>query len=80
MVPEGNCVPGPIQGTGGLRRTKLWMCGLALALTYLGWFLGKDPSQLSVIVPAIIAAYCAAAAATDIYYRKYSNGTDNGTG
>ena len=71
--------PGP-DSSVGLRRTKLWLCGLALALTFIGWFLGKDPSQLQVIVPSIIAAYCAAAAYTDGMNRKYPNGTGDSLG
>ena len=66
----------PDPASGGIRRTKLWVCGLSLVATYTGWFLGKDPSQLQIIVPSIIAAYCAAQAYTDGVIRKFPNGSD----
>lgn len=60
---------------GGLRHRKLIMVGACLALTYIGWFLGRDPSQLALIVGSLVTTFCAADAYIEKVYN--SNGTDN---
>ena len=63
--------------TGGIN-TKLWVCGVSLAIIIIGWLYGRDPSQLEIVVPSIIVAYCGARAYTDgVVIRNQNNGTDS---
>ena len=62
--------------------TKLWVCGVSLAVVFMGWLVfGRDPSQLEIVVPSIILAYCGARAYTDGQVIKaQTNGTDTSGG
>lgn len=66
------------QGTNqqGIRYTKLILVTLALIATYVGWFMGKDPSQLAIIVPSLFGMYVIGNVGVEYVRNKYGN---NGT-
>lgn len=82
---QGGCGVVQAQAQSGreasrIRNTKLILTAASIVAVFVGWFLGKDPSQLQIILPSLVGSYCAANVWADMNYRKYSNGTDNGVG
>jgi len=68
---------GEVSDPKGLRYTKLILVTLALIATYVGWFLGKDPSQLSMIVPSLFMAYVIGNVGSEFVRTKYGNDSGN---
>lgn len=73
---------GEAQGSMGesyrLRNTKLILTAASIVAVFVGWFMGKDPSQLQIVLPSLIGAYSAANVAVEYVRNKYGN--DSGTG
>lgn len=76
---QGEVFPYP-DASGGLKYTKLVLTAASLVAVFAGWFLGKDPSQLQIIIPSLVGAYCAANVWADLNNRKYNDGTGNSIG
>lgn len=56
------------------------MAGAVLALVFLGWFFGRDPSQLTGVVGLVFTAFAVADSLNDYTYRKFTNGTNDNSG
>lgn len=63
-----------------VKNRKLVMAGIILVPVFVGWFMGKDPSQLTGIVGVIFSAFVVGDAANTYSYRKFGNGDDSNAG
>jgi hypothetical protein len=61
-----------------VKRTKLILTAASVVAVFVGWFLGRDPSQLQIVLPALVGSYCAADVGIEYVRNKYGN--DSGTG
>ena len=55
-----------------LKHRKLALVIAVLLPTYIGWFIGLDPSTLTGIVSVIVGAFCASDSINTYTYRKYN--------
>jgi hypothetical protein len=63
-----------------LKRTKLILTAASVVAVFVGWFIGRDPSQLSVVLPTLIGSYCAADVGLEYVRNKYGADSTSGSG
>jgi hypothetical protein len=64
------------MGKGQVPHRKLILAAAILLPTYVGWYIGLDPDQLTGIVGIVFGAFCTADMANTFSYHKYTDSRD----